>query len=80
MMYHEEPLYRDGVIVGNTTSGAWGHRIGKSLGLGYVKNAEGVSKDWLAAGKWEVEIAWKRYPASVQFEPFYDPKNVRIRS
>jgi len=80
MMYHEEPLYRDGVIVGNTTSGAWGHRVGKSLGLGYVKNAEGVSKDWLAAGKWEVEIAWKRYPASVQLEAFYDPKNMRIRS
>ena len=79
MMYHEEPIYRDGVIVGNTTSGAWGHRVGKSLALGYVRNAGGVTKDWLAAGKWEVEIAWKRYPARVQFQPFYDPKNERIR-
>ena len=79
MMYHEEPIYRDGIIVGSTTSGAWGHRTAKSLALGYVRNAEGVTKDWLEAGKWEVEIAWKRYPASVQLQPFYDPKNLRIR-
>ncbi len=80
MMYHEEPIYRNGVLVGSTTSGAWGHRIGKSLGLGYVKNADGVTKEWLTSAKWEVEIAWKKYPAIVQFESFYDSKNERIRS
>jgi glycine cleavage system aminomethyltransferase T len=26
LMYHEEPIWRDGEIVGATTSGAWGHR------------------------------------------------------
>ncbi|MFL5260529.1 MAG: FAD-dependent oxidoreductase [Hyphomicrobiales bacterium] len=80
MMYHEEPIYRDGVIVGSTTSGAWGHRIGRSLGLGYVRNEGGVTKDWVSDGSWEVEIAWERYPATVQFEPFYDPKGERIRA
>ena len=80
MMYHEEPIYRDGALVGSTTSGAWGHRIGRSLGLGYVKNAEGVTKDWLMSGTWEVEIAWKRYPVSIQFESFYDAKNERIKA
>ncbi len=38
MMYHEEPVYRNGVLVGSTTSGAWGHRIGKSLAIALVKN------------------------------------------
>jgi heterotetrameric sarcosine oxidase gamma subunit len=80
MIYHEEPVYRDGVIVGSTTSGAWGHRIGKSLGLAYVKREGGVTKDWLASGKWEVELAWKRYAADVQLEPFYDPKGLRIKA
>jgi glycine cleavage system aminomethyltransferase T len=32
MIYHEEPIYRNGVIVGSTTSGAWGHRVNLSLG------------------------------------------------
>jgi heterotetrameric sarcosine oxidase gamma subunit len=80
LMYHEEPIYRNGVLVGATTSGAWGHRVGRSLALGYVKMAGGVTQDWLASGNWEVEIAWKRYSAQVQFEPFYDPANACIRA
>ena len=80
MMYHEEPIYRDGVIVGATTSGAWGHRVGRSLGLGYVSHAAGVTRDWLAAGSWEVEIAWRRTPARAQLRCFYDPSGERIKA
>lgn len=80
LMYHEEPIYRDGVRVGSTTSGAWGHRVNKSLGMGYAHCEEGVTKDWIDSGKWEVEIAWKRYEANVQFAPFYDPKSTLIRT
>ena len=79
MMYHEEPIYRNGVIVGSTTSGAWGHRVNLSLGMGYVSNDGGVTKDWLDSGKWEVELAWKRYGARVQLQSFYDPKGERIK-
>jgi heterotetrameric sarcosine oxidase gamma subunit len=80
MIYHEEPIYRNGVIVGATTSGAWGHRVNLSLGLGYVHNSEGVTKDWIESGTWEVELAWKRYAAKVQFQSFYDPKGERIKA
>lgn len=80
LMYHEEPIYRDGVLVGSTTSGAWGHRVNKSLGMGYARCGEGVTKDWIDSAKWEVEIAWKRYEAKVQFAPFYDPKSTLIRT
>ena len=80
MIYHEEPIYRNGVLVGSTTSGAWGHRVNLSLGLGYVHNKDGVTKDWIEGGKWEVELAWKRYPAKVQFQAFYDPKGERIKA
>jgi len=79
MMYHEEPIYRNGVIVGSTTSGAWGHRVNLSLGMGYVSNDGGVTKDWLDSGKWEVELAWKRYSAKVQLQSFYDPIGERIK-
>ena len=80
MMYHEEPIYRNGVIVGSTTSGAWGHRVNLSLGMGYVSNDGGVTRDWIDSGKWEVELAWKRYGAKVQFQSFYDPKGERIKA
>jgi 4-methylaminobutanoate oxidase (formaldehyde-forming) len=80
MIYHEEPIYRNGVIVGSTTSGAWGHRVEHSLGLGYIKNADGVTKEWIESGVWEVELSWKRYGAKVQLQCFYDPKGDRIKA
>ena len=79
MIYHQEPILRDGVIVGSVTSGAYGYRIGASLGMGYVECNEGVSDDWLAAGRMEVEVAWKRYPVQAQLRPWYDPKGERVR-
>jgi 4-methylaminobutanoate oxidase (formaldehyde-forming) len=80
LMYHEEPILRDGVIVGSIKSGAWGHRLGKSIGMGYAACDAGVTKEWLASGTWEVEVACKRYAAKVQLEPLYDPKNERIKA
>ncbi len=78
-LHHNEPILRDGTIVGSITSGAYGHRIGASLGMGYVACPGGVMPDWLASGDWEVEIAWKRHPARLQLRPWYDPKGERVR-
>ena len=84
MMFHEEPIYRNGTIVGSTTSGAWGHRIGKSIGMGYITcpDSDGgkATKDWIDSGSYEVEIAWKRYPAKAQLAPLYDPKAARVKA
>jgi 4-methylaminobutanoate oxidase (formaldehyde-forming) len=80
LLYHEEPIVRDGTIVGSIKSGAWGHRLGKSLGMGYVACPDGVSKEWLQSGRWEVEVACRRHAARVQLEAWYDPKNERIKS
>jgi 4-methylaminobutanoate oxidase (formaldehyde-forming) len=79
LLYHEEPILRDGKIVGSTTSGGYGHRIQASLGMGYVTCPDGVNLDFLNSGSFEVEIACERFRVDVQFKPFYDPKNDRIR-
>jgi 4-methylaminobutanoate oxidase (formaldehyde-forming) len=80
LLYHEEPIVRDGEIVGSVKSGAWGFRLGKSIGMGYVEADGAVSAEWLASGRWEVEVACERYPARVQLQPWYDPKSERIKS
>jgi 4-methylaminobutanoate oxidase (formaldehyde-forming) len=80
LLYHEEPIIRDGVIVGSTRSGAWGHRINRSIGMGYVHCDAGVTPDWLAAGRWEIEVAGVRHAARAQLAPWYDPKSERIKS
>jgi glycine cleavage system aminomethyltransferase T len=81
MIYHEEPVYRNGVIVGSTTSGAFGHRVGRSLGLAYVKNEAGVSKPTGSpAGHGKSNWRGRNTSAKVQFAPFYDPKGERIKA
>jgi 4-methylaminobutanoate oxidase (formaldehyde-forming) len=66
--------------VGVITSGGWGFRIEASLGMGYVKHADGIFPDWITTGHYEVEVALKKYPADVQLKPFYDPEGTRVRT
>ena len=80
LLYHNEPIWRDNVIVGYITSGMFGHTIGRSIGMGYVNNEEGATPDFAKSGNYEIEIACKRYPASASLRPSYDPKNERIKA
>ena len=79
VLQHNEVIWRDGKRVGIITSGGWGFRLEASLGMGYVKNADGVSADWVESGRYEIEVALQRHPARVQLKPFYDPRGDRVR-
>jgi 4-methylaminobutanoate oxidase (formaldehyde-forming) len=63
LLYHDEPIWHGDAIVGSVTSGMYGHRLRASLGMGYVRRASGVTRDWLAAGGFEVEVAGERLAA-----------------
>ena len=78
-MIHDEPIYRNGVQVGLTTSAAWGHRVNKSLAIAELNSDSGVSATWIKEGHFEVEVAMQRYPIDVQFAPFYDPKSAKMK-
>ncbi len=75
-----ETIYRDGERVGWLSSGGYGHTVGSSIGLGYVRNAEGVTNDWLDAGSYELEVATRRVPATLQRRAMYDPEMARIKA
>lgn len=78
-MLHDEPILRNGALVGLTTSAAWGHRVGKSLAMAEVSRSDGVTAAWLNEGQFEVEVALKRFPITVQLGAFYDPRGERMR-
>ena len=80
LLYHDEPIWRDDVLVGSITSGRFGHTLGRSLGMGYVKNEAGANADFLLSGRYEIEVAGKRFPAEASLRPFYDPRSERPRS
>jgi len=79
MMYHNEPIYRDGEMVGYTTSAMYGHTLGASVAMGFVNNKAGVNADYINSGSYAVEIAGKRYPAKASLRPLYDPKSERVK-
>jgi 4-methylaminobutanoate oxidase (formaldehyde-forming) len=79
LLYHAEPIWRDGVMVGRIGSGAYGHTLGRAIGLGWVSEAGGVTDEYIAAGRWEVEVACERVSARAQLAPPYDPKSTRVR-
>jgi glycine cleavage system T protein len=79
LLYHNEPVYRDGAIAGYITSGMYGHALGAAVGLGYVSGAERVDADFIAAGRYEIEVAGVRYAARASLKPLYDPAGARIR-
>ena len=79
LLLGDEPIYRDGVIVGRTTSGAYGHTLGRSVGMGYIEDENGVDSAFVKDGSYEIEIAAERFSASVTLRSPYDPKNERVR-
>jgi heterotetrameric sarcosine oxidase gamma subunit len=81
LLLHNEPIWRDGLLVGRIASGMFGHTVGRSVGLGYVRRDDGpVTADWIGAGAWELEIADERFPARASLRAPYDPEGLRIRS
>ena len=78
LLFHNEPILRDGGVVGHVTSGAYGHALGGAVGLGYVPT-EGHSAAELLAARWEIEVAGARIPAEASLRPLHDPDARRMR-
>jgi len=79
LMYHAEPIYRNGALCGYTSSAMYGHTLGASVAMGYVKNEQGVDADFINSGSYEIEVAGKRYSARASLRPMYDPKSERVK-
>ena len=75
-----ETIYRNGERVGWLSSGGYGHTIGKSIGLGYVRNPEGVTAEYVMSGSYELEVATERVPVRVHMTPLHDPEMARVKA
>ncbi|MFD2739711.1 FAD-dependent oxidoreductase [Sulfitobacter aestuarii] len=69
-------IWYDGQVVGETTSGDWGYRVGQSIALGMIR------ADLAAPGtEVEIDIFGRKCPAVVQpDQPLWDPENERLRA
>jgi len=80
LMIHDEPIRRDGVRVGRTTSAMYGHTLGASVSLGWVEHEDGITRKFVENGEFEIEIARRTHAARASMRPLYDPAGERVRS
>ncbi|KAE8737552.1 hypothetical protein FOCC_FOCC016988 [Frankliniella occidentalis] len=66
-----EPIYRDGIYVGATTTTGYGYTFKKQVCLGFIQNfdesgePQKVTSDFVQSGSYEVDIGGIRYLAKV---------------
>jgi dimethylglycine dehydrogenase len=70
-----EPILRNDRYVGFTTSGAYGHRVGKSIAMGYIDRESAEANDGF-----EIPILGERRPAQLVNGMLYDPRNTLPRT
>ena len=80
LLYHDEPILRNGEIVGHTTSGMYGHTVGAALGMGYVSAPVDIPRAEVLEADFHLRVNGTAVPATASYRPFYDPKSERPRT
>jgi 4-methylaminobutanoate oxidase (formaldehyde-forming) len=80
LLFHAEPVHRNGKPVGYIRAASYGHTLGGAVGLAMVDGGAPIDAAWLSEGRWEVDVAGKLYPAAVTLRPLYDPRMERIKA
>ncbi|WP_299423660.1 FAD-dependent oxidoreductase [uncultured Shimia sp.] len=78
LLFHNEPILRDGEYVGYLTSGNYGHTLGGAMGLGYVPCA-GEKVAEVLASTYEIDVMGTKVQAEASLKPMYDPKSERVK-
>jgi 4-methylaminobutanoate oxidase (formaldehyde-forming) len=79
MLFHAEPVLRDGVPVGYIRAASYGHTLGGAVGLAMISSDAPIDAKWIEAGRWEVQIANDRFGAIASLKPLYDAENKRVK-
>ncbi|MFY0659148.1 MAG: GcvT family protein [Shimia sp.] len=78
LLFHNEPIIRDGEYVGYLSSGNYGHTLGAAMGLGYVPCAGEKAAEVLAS-TYEIDVMGTKVRAEASLKPMYDPKSERVK-
>lgn len=81
LLHHNEPVLRDGKVVGYVTVGTYGYTVGTAMGLCLVSLPEGTTdKQSIETGHYTVLVEGREIAAQISLQPFHDPKSKRMLS
>jgi len=81
LLFHAEIVHRDGRPVGYIRAASYGFTLGGAVGLAMIDAGpdQPIDQAYLDAGRWEVDIAGRMFPAHVSLRPLHDPEMRRIK-
>ena len=78
LLLHDEPIYYEGKIIGETTSGNFSFNYNKNMAFGYIES--NIDKEVAKDNFFEIEVEKIKYKAHLEINPLHDPKNSLIKS
>ncbi len=79
LLWGNEIILLDGCPVGYIQVGAYGHTLGGAVGIGFAETDGPLTPGIVGEGRWEIEIAGRRFPATASLRPLFDPGMERVR-
>ena len=78
LLLHDEPIYYEGNIVGETTSGNFSFNYNKNMAFGYIKSDIDIT---VAKNNFfEIEVEKIKYKAYLEIKSLHDPNNILIKA
>ena len=66
-----EPILRNGAPVGEVTSSGYSRKLGRAIVMGYIRGTAPVTRDYVLAGSYEIDIAGTRFAAVARAKPVF---------
>ena len=74
----DEPIYRNKELVGYVTAIKFGYSVGKWVCLGSLQSGEGINKEWVEKGEFEIEVIGERKRVKAHLKGVWDPEKKEI--
>ena len=78
-IWGNEPVFRNGDLVGNVTTANYAHSLGGQVALAFVKHPDVGTKGFVAAGDYEIDCGGTRVKAKASLRAPFDPTHKRIK-
>ena len=79
VLFGREIILRNGKPVGWLSSAGFGHHLELSIGMGYVRSIDGVDKDFILKGQYQLKVGDRLIDCSAQLTPPFDPDMKKIK-
>ena len=79
VLFGREIILHDGKPVGWLSSAGFGHHLELSIGMGYVRSIDGVDKDFILKGQYQLKVGDRLIDCSAQLTPPFDPDMKKIK-